>query len=281
MTISNLRLNGKSYRYSFYKNLNTNQTVIYLTGALQDIESVHKYSSAFAKDLNCITVELPGTGKTEVVDSTSSIYDQALMLLDFIREFNLQDVHLIAFSYATAVAVEFCKMYSNVRSLSICCGVPGIPASGRRATQEILSIAMQRDRNPLDFAKKFCSSLTVQSDDIPRSSSIIRATEREIAKMDAFRIDAFVENTIRLYTHKSSNLSDITIPVLVLIGDSDPYVTPNEAREFASEFKNSHFVTLANADHMIHLQHSDKVIDIMITLSSSSVHIEQKLSAIK
>ena len=281
MKIYNLRLNGNTYRYSYYKNSNTNQTVIYLSGALQDIESVQKFSESFANELNCIALELPGTGKTEVIQSTFSITDQATMLLDFINEFNLKDVHLIAFSYSTAVAVELCKIWPNVRSLSICCGVPGIPKSGRRSTQEILGIAMQSDRDPSAFAKKFCRSLTVSNDAIPRSSSIIRATEREISKMSPERIDAFIENTIRLYTHRSSSVSDISIPVLVLVGECDPYVIPSEARAFASEFKNAHFIALENADHMIHLQQTDKVIDIMITLASSSVHIERKLSLIK
>lgn len=278
MKINQLILNGHTYRYCRYENPQTSQTVIYMFGALQDIESVDYFSQSFSKDLNCISLELPGTGKTDVVNSTVSIQEQARMLLDFIEAMNIKSVHLIAFSYATSVALELCKIWTNVLSLSVCCGVPGVPVSGRAATQEILGIAMQRQ--PKEFAQKFTQSLTVIDANIPRNNAIIRATQRTISKMDIRRIDAFIENTIRLYVYTSGSLSDIKIPVTVLVGDRDPYVTPNEAKNFAHSFDNSRFLILNNADHLIHLQHPEKVSEIMIALASSSVDVDKRLNSV-
>ncbi|MDE1306263.1 hypothetical protein L9W77_04210 [Vibrio aestuarianus] len=48
----------------------------FLLGALQDIESVDSFSRAFSQEINCLTVEVPGTGRTKPLDSTISIREQ-------------------------------------------------------------------------------------------------------------------------------------------------------------------------------------------------------------
>lgn len=123
-------LNGNHYRYSFHHCPGSDQYAIFLLGALQDIESVDSFSKHFATKLNCITVEVPGTGHTENLESTISIRTQAMMLLDLIDYLGVNSAHIIGFSYATAVAVELCDIWPNVLTMSICGGVPGIPSSG-------------------------------------------------------------------------------------------------------------------------------------------------------
>ncbi|SIO96085.1 alpha/beta fold hydrolase [Vibrio spartinae] len=277
MQINQIILNENLYRYSLYKNDQSDQYVIFLLGALQDIESVNSYSCSFSKHLNCLTIEIPGTGRTKPLDSTVSIREQTLMLLDFIHYLDIKKAHIIAFSYATAISVELCDIWPHVSSLSICCGVPGIPKSGRHATKQMIAAAMQGADS---FAKVFTRSLTIEHPEIPKNKAIRKATERNISKMTSDRIDVFFENSIRLLVHKPSNLKNINIPCTICVGEYDPYVTKEVAHEFSKQLSNSNFVVIKNADHLIHLEHPEKVESILIILASSSVVIENKLKTV-
>ncbi|WP_260261817.1 alpha/beta fold hydrolase [Vibrio intestinalis] len=277
MQINTAVLNGNQYRYSFYPCDDSDQHVIFLLGALQEIESVDSFSKSFANKLNCITIEVPGTGLTQPLDSTISIRDQTSMLLDLINYLGITSAHVIGFSYATAIAVELCDLWKNVLTLSIFGGVPGIPTSGRLATKKMIAAAME---SPSDFAQTFTKSLTVNHPDIPRNNAIIKATERGVAKLEQERIDVFFENSVRLLVHTPTNIENISIPSTVCVGEYDPYVTTDIALEFANKLKNSHFVVLKNADHLAHLQHPEKVAAIMIAQASSLIELKKTLTSL-
>ncbi|MEH0715879.1 hypothetical protein [Vibrio owensii] len=65
MEIIKANLNGNHYRYSVAHNKESKQYLIFLLGALRDTESVKNFSAHFAKQLNCITIGVPGTDHTE------------------------------------------------------------------------------------------------------------------------------------------------------------------------------------------------------------------------
>lgn len=270
-------LNGNLYRYSYHHCPTSEQYVIFLLGALQDIESVSSFSQHFATQLNCITVEIPGTGHTENLESTISIRTQASMLLDLIDYLGVESAHIIGFSYATAVAVELCDLWPNVLTMSICGGVPGIPSSGRLATKKMIAAAMD---NPHSFAKSFTESLTVTNSDIPRNRAIIKATVRNITQMTQDRIDIFFENSVRLLVHTPSNIEKISVPCTICVGEFDPYVTKETAAYFAQQLKNGRLVVIKNADHLVHLQHPEKVASAMLAQANASITLQQTLAAL-
>ncbi|MDC0612450.1 alpha/beta hydrolase [Vibrio sp.] len=267
-------LNGNQYRFRIDHNAHTSEYAVFLLGALQDIESVDIFSKAFSQHVNCLTVEIPGTGLNAPVESTTTIREQAAMVLELLEYLDIKQAHLIGFSYATAITVELCGLWSGVQSLSICGGVPGIPKSGRYATKKMIASAMVSTTN---FAKTFTESLTSIEPDIPRSKAIKRATERNIAKFDQERIDVFFENSVRLLVHKPCDLSSMHIPATVCVGEYDPYVTIDVAEEFAKNLPNSRFLIIHNADHMVHLEYPEKVASILIALASASAYVANSL----
>ncbi|EOB9556425.1 alpha/beta fold hydrolase, partial [Vibrio vulnificus] len=62
------------------------------------------------------------------------------------------------------------------------------------------------------------------------------------------------------------------------VGEYDPYVTKEVAYEFASALKNSHFVVIKNADHLVHLQHPETVAAIMIAQAASAISLKRTLA---
>ncbi|MDD1781347.1 alpha/beta hydrolase [Enterovibrio sp. ZSDZ35] len=272
--MNHIILNNRKYRYTVCENKNTDQVAIFLLGALQDIESVSAFSEEFSKTLTCITVEIPGTGYAEPLDSKVTIRQQSEMLLDFIHYMNIKSAHIIGISYATAISVELCSIWRGVKSLSICGGVPGIPTSGIAATKKMIAASTQ---SKADFAKTFVSSLTVDNPDIPRSKAIKRSMEANIARLDDERIDMFFDNSVRLLVHTPSNVTQISIPAVICAAEFDPYVTTQIAKEFSDQLPNSRFIEIKNSDHLVHLEQPEKVTKALIALASSSVYVEQML----
>lgn len=270
--VNTLILNNKMYRYSIQSNSRTEQYAVFLLGALQDIESVNSFSSRFAENLNCVTIEVPGTGRTPTLDAKTSIREQSEMLLELIKHLNIKKAHLMAFSYATAITVELCAIWGGVSSMTICGGVPGIPASGRDATKRMIADAViSKDK----FADTFINSLTVSNPDIPRGRAITKAMKKSISNLDDERINTFFENSLRLLVHEPANVNNINVPCAVLVGEYDPYVTPLVAREFSEKLSNCFFVEIKNADHLVHLQQPEKTANIMSILSKSAVDTEK------
>lgn len=277
MEIIKTILDGNHYRYSFYPCVSSEQTLIFLLGALQDIESVNSFSKHFATKINCITIEIPGTGRTQNLASTVSIREQATMLHNLINYLGIKTAHIVGFSYATAIAVELCDIWPNVQSMSICGGVPGIPESGRLATKKMIAAAMDTSQR---FAASFTESLTVRNHDIPKNEAIIRATKRSISSMSQDRIDMFFENSVRLLVHTPSNVQNIAIPCTICVGEFDPYVTLQTAKKFSNQLKHSHLVVIKNADHLVHLQHPNKVAALMLAQAETQQTLLNTLACV-
>lgn len=278
MEILKTVLNNNQYRYRKQICSNSDQYIIFLLGALQDIESVNSFSTTFSKKMNCITIEIPGTGHTENLESTVSIRDQARMLRDLLNHLKIDSAHIICFSYATAVAIELYDFWSSIKSISICGGVAGIPSSGRLATKKMIAAAMS---SPDCFAKSFTESLTVVNEKIPKNKAIIRATVRNIRAMPQDRINVFFENSIRLLVHTPSCIEKMNVPVTICVGEYDPYVTKEIASNFAQQLPNAHLVVINNADHLVHLQYPDTVASAMLAQVESQLTLHEHLSMIQ
>lgn len=257
MKVINFDINKKSFRYSLKTNADSAQTTVILLGAMQYIESLSSYVEEAQRYSTVYVVELPGTGKNPALDSCFRIEDQTAYLRDFLCSQKIKKAHIVAFSYSTSIAVELSKTWP-VLSLSICCGVPSIPRSTRNKTKRMLSASTI---SALEFANEFTNCLTVKNTDIPRNSAIIRSTKSQIAKFTQADIDVFFENTVRLMTY-SPDLTHFQVPTVVVVGEYDPYVTVNDAREFASTI-NAYFVVLNNADHMIHIEYPERLSEIL------------------
>ena len=252
MPAYNIHIRDQHYRYSFYENKETDEIGIFLLGALQEIESVEFFSKVFSGHLNLFTLETPGTGMTRSLQATITIRDQATYVRDFLIHQKVEKIHLFVFSYSTAIAMELFSMWEpGIKTISICGGIPGIPQSGRYKTVASLGDAV---RSRSDFAKSFIDTLTGDSKH-PRSKVIARSARQKVFKYSEEQISCFIENTLRLLVYKPSfDLRKVDSPCLLCIGESDPYVTEQEALNFVNSLYNGRLVKIKGADHLTHIQ---------------------------
>ncbi len=279
MKPTHVMLNNQHYRYAVYDNPNTDQYGIFLLGALQEIESVSFFSEYFSRYLNVVVIETPGTGMTASLPATVSIIDQASFIRKFLNHFHIAQAHLFVFSYSTAISVELYKMWSGVLSISICGGIPGIPKSGRNGTAALIGDAV---KSRSDFSKGFIDILTVDNKSIPKAEIILRAARRKVFKYSEEQINCFIENTLRLLVYKPSyDLSLISVPCLLCIGEHDPYVLEKEALDFISNISDGVLVKIPNADHLTHIQQPEKTAEAMVSSLSSLLNANVMIPAPK
>lgn len=269
-----LELNGNHFRYETYGNSSSNQFGILLLGALQEISSVEYFSKYFSQYVNTIVIEAPGTGENASLQGTVTIREQAEMVLDLIRYLEIPQAHLFAFSYATAISVELCVLWEGVSSLSVACGVPGIPSCARMATLDVVSAARI---NKQAFANTFLDVLTSNHPSIPRSKAIRRASIAGIMKYDDYRIESFIENTIRLLAHRPTDIQAVSMPCVIVAGEHDPYATIDITRQFCNQLKQGYFVIIKDADHLAHLQQPEKMAEALITLARTQQQMMTEL----
>ncbi|ADZ91129.1 alpha/beta fold hydrolase [Marinomonas mediterranea] len=268
-----LNLGGVEYRYAIYGCEGSDNYGIFLLGALQEIATVEFFSKYFARTLNTIVIEAPGTGENAVLSGTVTIREQSKMVLDLIQCLGVEEAHIFAVSYGTAIGVELCDIWNGVKSLSVACGVPGIPESARMATIDVIAAA-RRDRKT--FANTFVNVLTVDKDTIPKNDVIRRSVIRSVSKYDDYRAISFIENSIRLLAHKPTNLAAVSMPAVVIVGEHDPYATLKITKGFADQLQNAHYVVLKDADHLLHLQQPEKLAQALIALAKNQIRTTEE-----
>lgn len=233
-------------------------------GNLQEIESVNFFSEKFSQSLNLFVIEVPGTGLTDPLPATFTIQDQADMLIDFINHISVKSAHVLAFSYATPVALEFCAKWGNAETLSMCGGMAGIPNSSRLATMSILAAAI-KDRKR--FAEEFINGLTVTDGSVPRGKVIARSARQKVLKYTEKQVACFCENTIRILGYSPSKaIKKLPIPCFLFIGKKDPYVTEKNAKQLVKMLPNCEFAMVEDADHLVHLENPQKTAELMLHL---------------
>ncbi|WNO10570.1 alpha/beta hydrolase [Teredinibacter sp. KSP-S5-2] len=279
MKVNEIWLNDHMYRYSVYKNHQIEFPLgVFLIGNLQEIESVEFFSEYFSKYLNLYVVEVPGTGLTNPLSATYSIQEQAKLLKEFLIRMGIPYAHLLAFSYATPVALELCLAWENIITLSMCGGMAGIPEPSRLDTMAILGDAI---RNRKKFADAFIDGLTVEDKSIPRGKAISRSARQKVHKYTENQIRCFCENTVRILSYSPSDLSKIDIPCLLFIGKEDPYVTEKNALDLVNKLPFCEFEMIENADHLVHLEFPEKTANLMVKLAKEYSGLSSKSAQIQ
>ncbi len=269
MNINEIWLNGYLYRYAYYQCAHEGAPLgVFLIGNLQEIESVNFFSEYFSGYLNLYVVEVPGTGLTDPLLAVDSIQDQSSLLLDFLECVNISNAHILAFSYATPVALELCVKWSGAITLSMCGGMVGIPKASRLTTMAILGDAI-RDRKR--FAEEFIKGLTVSDKSIPRGKVIARSARQKVFQYTEKQVRCFCENTVRILAYKPSDFSTLVIPCFLFIGKKDPYVTIENALNLVGLLPNCGFDVVENADHLVHLECPDVTAELMVRLAKETM----------
>lgn len=135
------------------------------------------------------------------------------------------------------------------------------PATPERTAQHLAYLARAQSLGLAEvLAKAKGSSLHPAHRDDP----FVRSTNRRMAL--TVGLDALARQTEAIITRPDSrpNLASITVPTLVLVGDSDPLTTPAEAEEMAAAIPDARLVVVPECGHSATIEQPDAVNQALI-----------------
>lgn len=247
--------------------------MIFVPGALQDIESIKNLNAGFSANFDYHVIELPGSGLAGPLHSSYPVAFLGECLREYIDTYVHGSFHLVSCSYATGLAIEYAKQFGHhIESLTLAGAMQEIPAS---AWPVVLGLMSDSLGDTEKFASNFVELLTNSNGAIPKVDVIKKATLRKTRSYTHAEYWTFIYNTIRLMSYRAVDLELIRCPTLCFTGEHDPFVTPQNCKHLADQIPGALFDTIPSTDHLFHIENSGATIE-MIT---SFIHERSQIAA--
>ncbi|MCC7304414.1 alpha/beta fold hydrolase [bacterium] len=203
-------------------------TLVMVPGWEQTLGDWEHMKTPFS-DYKVVIIELPGFGKTPLVDENWSIPEYADYVLNKIQELGKQDIVLLGHSFGGRIASYIASSQPPWLKGLVLYGSPSIyrPSLKVKALTKIAKIAKK-----LGFSKK-----------LSRNAELLEADAKGMGKI--YRNAILSDQTLLL--------PKITVPTLLLWGNQDIEASPELAKEMHLLIPNSTLEIIENAGHNLHI----------------------------
>jgi pimeloyl-ACP methyl ester carboxylesterase len=223
------------------------------------------YHAALAARFTVLAPSHPGFGGSERPETIDSIDDLAYLYLDFIADLGLQSVDLLGLGMGGWIAAEMAVRCSHSVRRLILADAVGIKVSGRTEVDIVETFVLSREQ--LLAVGWHDAALGAERMKLPGAPglgdiellTLIR--NREAAARLTWK--PFMHNpALRRWLHR------ITVPTLVLWGESDRIVRPDYGRAFQQAIPRALFQLIQAAGHYPYLEQPEAfVASVMAFLS--------------
>ena len=248
---------GISYRTNDFKP--GQLTLVFIHGVSSSSSAWFEFEEIFEKQYNVLTYDIRGHGKSLKYPKSSDyeIKNFADDLFDLLKYVGVQKCVLISHSFGTFVAREFLVEHQDLLSGVIFLS-PGMSMANKvtsKVARVILSLARIFELFPL--GRKTASRV----DYIKYKGTGEFSLSRFWADVSRTGLRAYLFSIARIYYFDRDDfLEKIDIPTLIIHGKKDTYISINDSL-VKEKIKNSEFVILENANHIIVLNNVKEVAD--------------------
>lgn len=112
MNNRDVKLNFLSYNYYYrvIESRNENfEPTFFISGAFQNMDSWKRFANAFSDQTTVILADLPGTGKSDIVEDDVPLEFFSEAIYKIIKDTGVEKVYLVSASYGTPLAYAFAK----------------------------------------------------------------------------------------------------------------------------------------------------------------------------
>jgi pimeloyl-ACP methyl ester carboxylesterase len=210
--------------------------------------------AAFATDLSrrchVVTPTHPGFAGTTRSAEMTSVKDLAQCYVRLLELSHLKDVLVVGFSIGGWIAAEMAVLDSKAIAGLILVDAGGLTAPGQ-SVLDVFSVA------PSDLA-----SFSYHAPERFRMGAL---TEQQAAAMRsnfaALAVYGRAQNMQDPDLHE--RLGSVTIPAVVVWGESDRVFTPEYGRCYAAAFPNGQFKLISECGHMPQIEQPDRLLEIV------------------
>ncbi|HEX9872026.1 MAG TPA: alpha/beta hydrolase [Candidatus Tectomicrobia bacterium] len=215
------------------------------------------YHSALATRFTVLAPSHPGFGASERSETIDGIDDLAYLYLDFIATLEPQAVDVLGLGMGGWVAAEMAVRCSHHLRRLVLADAVGIKVSGRTEVDIIETFILSRDQllevgwhDPALGAERM---KLPGAPDLSDEALLALIRNREAAARLSWR--PFMHNPgLRRWLHR------ISVPTLVLWGESDRIVRPDYGRAFQQAIPGAQFQLIRAAGHYPYLERPDEFV---------------------
>ena len=220
--------------------------VLLIMGLAYPSQMWHRTRPLLASQYRTVALDNRGIGQSDVPQGP---YPIALMASDaaaVLDAAGVESAHLFGVSMGGMVAQEFALQYPNkVRSLILGCTAAGGPQAVR-AEQEVLQVLMTRGQDPDQFAKAIRPFIYDQGTSPERIEEDTAVRRKWYPSADAY----FAQLQAIMAWEAYSRIGQISAPTLVVHGENDRLIPPENARQISARIPGAKLAMLAKASHI-------------------------------
>ena len=222
--------------------------LLLIMGLGATMELWHRVTPMVSQTCRTILLDNRGAGKSDAPPGPYSIpqmADDALAVLDAAE---VKDACVFGASMGGMIAQELALNHpERVRSLILGCTAPGGKASVAAEREVGAALAARATLPPSDGARAMVPYTYDESTPRERVEEDIAIRERTAISNDAFSAQY---QAIRSWTGTIDRLGALTMPVLVIHGETDRLVPPENGRILARAIPHSKLVMIPKASHI-------------------------------
>lgn len=258
---------GLSVRVRLSANPGDDRTpVLFLGGAFQSLDSWSRFEAAFAGQARTLAIDYTSAYPSGYLCSAGDDLDEYCeALAGALTELDVPPVFLVTASYGSAIGYRFAQLHPELIDRMALTGVAkALPESLIPALRLSTEAAQRGDRRQLaELADAYLLNHT-PGVEVERRSVGRRVLRRSVMAMSSMDLAHYAENTWRLLRHSGLDLTaPPRLPTLVFTGEHDCFTTPRACREVAAAIPGARFTLVPRADHLMHLERFDYVVDLL------------------
>ncbi|MHC2333398.1 alpha/beta fold hydrolase [Bradyrhizobium sp. USDA 4454] len=232
-----------------------------------------------AREFTVLTLDNRGTGQSDKPVHGYALANMARDIHDLLDVLDLERVHLLGYSMGGAIAQEFTRQFpERVTSLILCatmCG--GVEAT--YANARVVRVMRDLDGlSPEQVARQIWKVTYAPAYLAQNQGAAAAQMRREIALPTPLhaadlQFQAFAE------FDGSKALNDIRCPALVLTGDLDELIPPQNSRLIAKRIPNARLIVLSDGGHRVLWERTEECMHHIVTFLAS-VDQEQAIAPV-
>jgi pimeloyl-ACP methyl ester carboxylesterase len=243
----------------------TDIPLVFIGGAFQNIERVEKVCRALAKETWVIAVDTPGNGNTGVLPAEYDFDFICSAINHALKCVGVDAINLLGGSYGSIIAMRYAQKYIGVNNLVLASAMERLPKALEYEFNHLL-FQLEWERIE-DFATGFTNLMT---------NPELRETNR-LARIAADKLyhalvhssrgirEQFRHNTMRILRDGETDLAMMPdIPTTVYAGAHDHFIPAAANMRVAAAFPRGHFLSIPNADHMVHVEQFRKNVQTIL-----------------
>lgn len=217
-----------------------------------------KQVPAFAKKFRTLTFDPRGISRSLAPDEPITIRTIADDAAKLLRALSLGSAHILGASFGGFVAQEFALRYPQMtKSLLLCCTSFGGPRHVAPSVETLQALASTKGLNTQERVRENLL--------LAFSPWFIEEHREEVERVIELRAQNFVPEHAYLHQLQAAlafnteeRVSQVKAPTLVLTGDADTIVPPENSRNLAALIPHARLVTIAGGSHTFFIEQADE-----------------------